>query len=72
MKVVEIAEVLAVTSKIYEEAGNPEAAKGILTFAELLRDYKVGTVTVFVSQLKRELSRRRGPPDIHRAVDENA
>jgi hypothetical protein len=55
MKIVEVAQVLAVISKIYAEAGNRGTADGILTFAELLRDYKDATV----SQVKKELSRRR-------------
>src|SRR5712671_1525133 len=63
MKVVEIGQVLAVTSKIYEEAGNTEVARGILTVAQLLQDYRVGTVTAFVGQLKRELTQRRAADD---------
>jgi hypothetical protein len=58
MKVVEVAQVLVVISKIYEEAGNRGTAHGILTFAELLRDYKDATVTNFVGQVKKELSQR--------------
>jgi hypothetical protein len=56
MKVVEFVRVLAVISKIYEEAGNRGAADGILTFAELLREYKDATVTNFVGRVKKELS----------------
>jgi hypothetical protein len=53
MKIVEVAQVLAVISKIYEEAGNRGTADGILTFAELLRDYKDATVANFVGQVKK-------------------
>jgi hypothetical protein len=63
MKIVEIAQVLAVISKIYEEAGNRGTADGILTFAELLRDYKDATI----SQVKKDLSRRHP-----KTVDANA
>jgi hypothetical protein len=59
MKLVEMANVLNATSKIYEEAGNEEIASGILTFSQLLRDCKVGTVTAFVTQLKSKLSQQQ-------------
>jgi len=72
MKVVEVAKVLAVISKIYQEAGNRGTADGILTFAELLRDYKDGTITTFVGRVKRELSQRQVHPDIRGTADANA
>src|SRR6266404_5461229 len=72
MKVVEVAQVLAVISKIYQEAGNRGTADGILTFAELLRDNKDGTVTTFVGRVKKELSQRQEHPDIRGTADANA
>ncbi len=64
MKVVEVAQALAVISKIYQEAGNRGTADGILTFTELLGDYKDGTVTTFVGRVKKELPQRQEYYDI--------
>jgi hypothetical protein len=72
MKVVEVAQVLAVIVKIYQEAGNRGTADGILTFAELLQDNKDRTVTTFVGRVKKELSQRQEHPDSRGTADANA